>query len=102
MDLELYTFQFDRNGNPLGTLIEILKIDQDFEETAEEIAKELYGKYKELLQSDEMYHLDSMILELLEETDGFVNRSSFYVDYKHQLVETEFTYVLSLAVNTES
>jgi len=101
-DLQLHVFQFDRNGNPLGTLIEILKIDQDFSETAEEIAKELYGRYKEKLQEDEMYHLDEMVTELIEETPNFIGNSSFYGMCKHQLVETEFTYVLSLAVNTES
>ena len=92
------------------SLIAILETDSDFLENedyfrkdtlkkgfkneAERVSKEIFNKCKKI--KDEGERVEKMV-ESLFNVSGFIGNSSYSGDYTHQITETEFAYVISIA-----
>lgn len=71
-------------------------IELGFENEAERVSKEIYEDCMKQ-EVDSEYELLSNMVEKLFELDNFIGQSSDYGDYKSQIVETEFQYVVVIS-----
>ena len=90
----LIVTRIDRREINSETLVDILKVDLDFEDTAEDISNEIYLEHLDV--EDEGERIDAMIKSLFE-VPNFIGQSSAYGDYKYEIVETEFEWVVAIS-----
>jgi hypothetical protein len=94
----LFTDRISKGSINEETLIGFLEQDDDFVgKMAKRISKEIYEKHKIDLKNDELFTLNLMIKDLFE-VIGFIGYSSNYGDYSYEIIETEFEYVVIIAV----
>jgi hypothetical protein len=90
----LIVTRIDRREINCETLVDILKVDLDFEDTAEDISNEIYLEHLDV--EDEGERIDAMIKSLFE-VPNFIGQSSHYGDYRYEIVETEFEWVVAIS-----
>jgi hypothetical protein len=94
----LFTDTISKGEINKETLIGFLEQDGDFVgKPAKRISKEIFDKHKIDLDNDEYETLHLMIKSLFDVT-GFIGCSSEYGDYSYSIIETEFEYVVVIAV----
>lgn len=113
-EAKLIIQRIDKGGVNETSLIDILAHDCDFTENedcfredtldlgfkdeAERVSKEIFEKckIKSKIGDDEYVLLYTMLLALFR-VDGFIGKSNYYGDFKFEIVETDFEYVVVIA-----
>ncbi|HEY6143780.1 MAG TPA: hypothetical protein VIV55_10250 [Flavobacterium sp.] len=112
--LQLHTFLIDKNSIDENTLQPIFEIDSDFSENeeyfrddtlelgfeneAERCSKEIYDTFKIYEEIEDEHEMLWMMLRACDHVNNFIGQSSYYYQYEFALTETDFEYVVSLAL----
>ena len=96
----LITSRIDKGGLDENSLAEILENDEDFSDgKAQKRSKEIFKEFSkdEFKDEDEFSKLDLMVGSLFR-TGNFIGNSSCYGSFEYKIEETDFEYIIVIAV----
>lgn len=70
-------------------------LELGYENEAERVSKEIFERHKH--QGDELSMIGGMLIDAFN-VAGFIGASSYYGDYEYEVIETEFEYIVVVAV----
>ena len=116
MSINLHAIRIDKGNIDKNSLVELLSIDNDFlenveyfrpdtlelgfENEAERVSEEIFDKFNDALEDDESYAIEGMFQKVVL-LKNFVTQSSTTKSFDHTIVETDFEYILILALDLE-